>query len=76
MIIVLVMDRCACHKKSCKICRDHARYLRERPLRLRRSKARQLRIKYSLEDANMFLDDFIAGRISLNELEVELNATS
>lgn len=71
-----MIEKCRCHRKSCQKCKDHARYLRERPFRLRRSKARQLRIKYSLEDANRFLDDFIAGKISLNELEVELNATS
>lgn len=66
------MELCRCHKKSCTKCRDHARYLRERPLRLRRSKARQLRIKYSLEDANILLDDFIKGKISLNDLEILL----
>jgi hypothetical protein len=67
------MERCSCHKKSCKVCRDHKRYIRERPLRLRRSKVYVLRSKYSSEDSMRLMDDFIAGRLSLNDLEVELN---
>jgi hypothetical protein len=67
------MVKCSCHRKSCKVCRDHARYLRERPLRLRRSKVYVLRSKYSSEDSKRLMDDFIQGHISLNELEVELN---
>jgi hypothetical protein len=63
--------RCYCEK--CDYCRQRDRYERERPLRLRRSKARQLQTKYNLEDANRLLDDFVAGRLSLNDLEVELN---
>lgn len=63
--------KCICG--SCEYCYERDRYEREKPLRLHRSRIRALQEKYLLESSNKFLDDFIAGRISLHDFEVELN---
>lgn len=65
--------KCNCNLKSCMYCREHTRYLREIPIRLHRARIRHLHEKYRLEDSNKILDDFISGRISLQEFEVDLN---
>jgi hypothetical protein len=65
--------RCHCSSGRCVKCYDHRKYLLNRSKILRRSKARHLIDKYKLEDSNKLLDDFIAGRLSLHDFEVELN---
>lgn len=64
--------KCVCGK--CLYCLEHSRYLREKSLRLVRGRVKNLQIKYIKEESNRLLDDFIDRKISLRELEVELDA--
>ena len=58
---------------KCLKCYDHSKYLLNKSKILKRSKVRHLQEKYQLESSNKILDDFIEGRISLHDFEVELN---
>ena len=66
--------KCCCGGSvKCLKCYDRSKYLLNKDKILRRSKARHLIDKYKLENSNKLLDDFIMGRISLHDFEVELN---
>jgi hypothetical protein len=65
------MIDCVCGR--CKRCVDHRRYILNRDKILRRSKIRGLREKYKRENSRSLIDDFVSGRLSLQEFEVELN---